>query len=644
MNTAVILNQSGVFQAKEWRSGRHFPVFSSGYQLPVNTLIPIAGLKQLSLGKIGNNWTNVQGIYSSGIPVAPLLRPNTPYSRRIIASSKNPAISNSTIKQSHQTVQVNQPTLNVPQLLTTTLSHAEAIHKVSTAINQRQEQCITSNSKDEYKAKAGQVNTKTLESYSGNYMIQNLVAKPCEDISYELPLNSSANLTELSPYKETPTIQSAKEQNLLQTRKRSSSWPPGSGLSKKKPKDGLNKDDQIIEDYRNLEMDVARILISDIPFPVVSQGGKASEVEKPFVRSSGDFSYRSVEMSGVINGVTLETKKAENESTPWNTTVKETPIQERRSVVENELEKIPEVREKRLDLWSEHIVSGGEVGEKKRERTSKKSTMGSGELIESQEKRKSLNQWHGRIPETIKQTKVTSVSEGVMGQNKETNRSTNDSVETSPVRIDGTQEVREQGKMPPFFGSGPVMNSQKQVNTIQKANKQESASGNAVDHGKQPINENIDTLLHSENEKENDSKNLADPNKVVFTCEQCVVTFESTHDLIAHKTSHTSSNFTFKCNVCTQVFRSTSGLQKHIEFHADHHQHFQCSFCFKPFSDRDSLEEHIIGSHMSKRPHKCSYCPKAFRDPGSLQKHIRIHTGERPYKCTGKDFTLALKL
>jgi uncharacterized Zn-finger protein len=143
--------------------------------------------------------------------------------------------------------------------------------------------------------------------------------------------------------------------------------------------------------------------------------------------------------------------------------------------------------------------------------------------------------------------------------------------------------------------------------------------------------------LHFEHEKENYSKNTVSPNKVVFTCEQCMVTFESTEDLISHTASHKSSNFTFKCNVCTQVFRSTNGLQKHIEFHADHRNSFQCSFCFKPFSDRDGLEEHIIESHMSKRPHKCSYCPKAFRDPGSLQKHIRIHTGERPYKCTGKE-------
>ena len=94
-----------------------------------------------------------------------------------------------------------------------------------------------------------------------------------------------------------------------------------------------------------------------------------------------------------------------------------------------------------------------------------------------------------------------------------------------------------------------------------------------------------------------------------------------------------TSKMAYKCEVCCQLFRSPLGLQKHLEFHTDKVQHHTCSTCFEKFDNIASLEEHGK-THLKKRPHKCSFCPKAFRDPGSLQKHVRVHTGEKPYKCT----------
>ena len=67
MNTAVILNQSTVLRTNEWQGGQHYPIFSPGYHRPVQNLLPIADLKQLSLGNTDNTWANLKGVCFIGV-------------------------------------------------------------------------------------------------------------------------------------------------------------------------------------------------------------------------------------------------------------------------------------------------------------------------------------------------------------------------------------------------------------------------------------------------------------------------------------------------------------------------------------------------------------------------------------------------
>ncbi|OAD54282.1 hypothetical protein WN48_08115 [Eufriesea mexicana] len=63
----------------------------------------------------------------------------------------------------------------------------------------------------------------------------------------------------------------------------------------------------------------------------------------------------------------------------------------------------------------------------------------------------------------------------------------------------------------------------------------------------------------------------------------------------------------------------------------------QCQQCLKSFSSNHQLVQHIR-VHTGEKPYKCSYCDR--RDIGThahtythIHTHTHIHTGERPYKC-----------
>ena len=45
----------------------------------------------------------------------------------------------------------------------------------------------------------------------------------------------------------------------------------------------------------------------------------------------------------------------------------------------------------------------------------------------------------------------------------------------------------------------------------------------------------------------------------------------------------------------------------------------------------------LLNSFVAPNQLVCTYCFKKICDKPSLKVHIRIHTQERPYKCTYKD-------
>nr|DBA24467.1 TPA: hypothetical protein GDO54_012116 [Pyxicephalus adspersus] len=109
----------------------------------------------------------------------------------------------------------------------------------------------------------------------------------------------------------------------------------------------------------------------------------------------------------------------------------------------------------------------------------------------------------------------------------------------------------------------------------------------------------------------------------------------------SHHDCHSTRIRKFACNLCYRSFREKWSLNNHMKLHTGE-KPFKCTWptCHYSFLTASAMKDHYR-THTGEKSFLCDLCGFAGGTRHALTKHRRQHTGEKPFKCDECNFASA---
>ncbi|TRY71268.1 hypothetical protein DNTS_006995 [Danionella cerebrum] len=143
----------------------------------------------------------------------------------------------------------------------------------------------------------------------------------------------------------------------------------------------------------------------------------------------------------------------------------------------------------------------------------------------------------------------------------------------------------------------------------------------------------VNKYVHEDTEQINRERQENQGNE----CKYCGKVCKSSNSMafLAHVRTHTGSK-PFMCKICNFATAQLGDVRNHVKRHLGMRE-YKCHICGWPFVMKKHLNTHLLGKHglgqPKERKYECEVCDRNFSEKWALNNHMKLHTGEKPFKC-----------